>query len=627
MPPVRRSERLSGPDATQPRPTTPRVETKNKAGEKKKTKPKVNADEKQAQKIKKTAVDETISKPAIASQTIPKLPSAAWTRPQNNKDQNKLATAILYSPAKCRGIFGSEKKIRGTVKRPISEAGRGAARPNEITQLSSKQWRQMNDLCSNFADVLGRKISPSARKILFRVLLNHDKNNFRNGIGLPSPVQRVLEHLSDEAVPFYLEGSSWNLFYYDKRTEAAYPPANPQELEELKVQLSLAYVSRDRPEKLLALTRELQAHLEQVFSLSSPAAYRAIFVEEQKEQRKQGTNSNLLHPVCTFIGLCVMFWSGHFDIDSASWFSSMDTNYNFRIAARGQESTNGERPYSSQDLVATLRATNKSKRWKLSEWAQVRKREDEDVDAGDLVHLDEPSWERYVRDAQSELRRNLKKPDLVISQCNGLWLSEASQALARAKLKTTAISKTQWTHAELDIIAYMFIDDPDAITRTGGFRRQVDQVTLLLPGRSFQAIIKKIRLQGNEIARRAKEMQAANPEDAKARYQQARQSHQTHVEKVRPPVLEGDGEINLHQLVNQNVRRKATIGGDKGATTATKQQARLPDNASFDEMEIENWTESDDEGWTSDEDKQKQSARVNDPARYVFAIVPWVRRR
>lgn len=143
-------------------------------------------------------------------------------------------------------------------------------------------------------------------------------------------------------------------------------------------------------------------------------------------------------------------------------------------------------------------------------------------------------------------------------------MTQASNALAQAKMNMeAAINNTHWTNAEMDIVAYVFVDEPNAVLEIGGFRKQIDQILLLLPGRSAMAVSHRIRVTGKEIARRAKDMQRA---DGQARFLKAVQDHQAHVDKIRPLVLDdADGFKRLDQLSHGNRRNNdADVDSDPG---------------------------------------------------------------
>lgn len=168
-----------------------------------------------SKKQKKNSDTVEVGASASSRPPIPTLPKGAWVRKTNG--QNTVQRGVLYSTAKSKGAFGSEKRVLSNIKRPQSEAGRSRRAPSAPEQLPNDEWIKLRDICTNFTDVIGYKLTPAARDILFRILINFESTNYRQGPGPPTAVQQVLEHLSDEVVPYRLEGSSWNLFYFSEQ--------------------------------------------------------------------------------------------------------------------------------------------------------------------------------------------------------------------------------------------------------------------------------------------------------------------------------------------------------------------------------------------------------------------------
>lgn len=166
--------------------------------------------------------------------------------------------------------------------------------------------------------------------------------------------------------------------------------------------------------EMRSLYREVQTFLQRVFNLDdSGQAYRTLIAREMKERQRMGKSFQTTHPAGILIGLCIYFWSGDADVDALaqSKFPASTFGYFLMLAAEHQDivSESGEKAFSKEDLVIALRSANKQ--FALSEWAQVRRsdEEDDDLNEGDLVYFDAKTWGRYVEAAQEHLQRRIGK--------------------------------------------------------------------------------------------------------------------------------------------------------------------------------------------------------------------------
>lgn len=423
---------------------------------------------------------------------------AFWVRPL---DEEKRKTFISMW-TRAEGVFGEDGKEWAHFERKKSAAHKAYGHSIKERPLTASEFASGKAICDEFTQLIGKKLSSQSSRVLFRLVIRFPSTGFRRAPGPPSVVQRLLEALFDEHFPMWkAEGTAWNLFYHSDAAVAAYPPVTDAELALLQHETRHVKLGRQgnvgknlmTPEGR-AFAAEVQETLMATFELSNNE-YRAKFVEDRERAPCTGR-----HPAVYLIALCLFFWSGHCDVQNLQngFFPKDVTDRHFDIA---RMHLSGD--YETRDLVRALRATNIQ--FGFDEWDQVRRepeeQEEEDLAESDLgldldlgvdglvaesevggsldgesdmlsaveededdddefVYLPRDVWRDYIDTAQTIMSAQLgHAKKMIFHEFRHEWLSKATMALAREKMKLTsegAIVKTYWTKDEMDIIAYVF---------------------------------------------------------------------------------------------------------------------------------------------------------------------------